>query len=82
MHIIEEKVITIIKEITLAEVDVIKESNDFIKDFQIDSMRMLELIVKIESGLNISFPDELLLVENFNNFKKIIGNVNECIHDN
>ena len=55
-------------------IDDIKEDSDFVNDLVMDSLDVLELIMKIESRLNISINEEKLDIENLtvNSILKLI----------
>lgn len=48
------------------------ENCDFIQDLGMDSHLFMALIVEIEETFSLNIPDELLLMENFNEFDKIV----------
>ncbi|WEG19161.1 acyl carrier protein (plasmid) [Alkalihalophilus pseudofirmus] len=55
----------------LIEKEVNSESN--LKNEGLDSKRIIQLIVGIESALSIEIDDDDLIVENFSTINKIVG---------
>ena len=41
-------------------------------EYGLDSLKVVELVVELESAIGISFPDENLLAENFENVMAIV----------
>lgn len=48
------------------------ETCDLVEDLGMDSLIFMTLIVELEEVFELNIPDELLLVENFNRFDKIL----------
>lgn len=56
-----------------AEIYVDREMDDLMeaKDYIVDSIQFIQLIVQLEKEFEIEMPDDLLLFENFETFEKI-----------
>ena len=74
---IKQKMIAICMEIFQSfstEMDTI-EYLDFIEDLGMDSITFITLIIEIEANFEITIPDDILPITNFQNFDVIIQNI-------
>ena len=55
----------------------IDEQTDLVRDFNFDSINIIQLIVQIESKFNIEIDDENLLVEKISSYKNLIDIIME-----
>ena len=53
-----EEVIEVISNVTEVEKDMIKEDSNLIKDLEIDSLDLVDLVVEFENKYNFQIPDQ------------------------
>jgi len=74
-----EKIIQIIKEVCKGQIDIpndIKDDENLTFDYGLDSMNYIAIISRIEDEFNIEFPEELLLINNFESVSNIMSTIN------
>ena len=55
------------------------ENTDLIDDLEIDSLGLVDIVVCIEDELNISLPDEFLILDNLRSYSIILEKVQELL---
>lgn len=55
------------------------DNTDLIEDLEIDSLGLVDIIICIEEELNISFPDDFLILDNLCSYSKIVAKVQELL---
>lgn len=80
MEQIENKVIAIISEITEQKND-FYDKNKNIKDYGIDSLGMVNLVMEIENSFNINFSYSNLEISNFDTISNISKMIQRKINE-
>ena len=55
------------------------ENTDLVEDLEIDSLGLVDIIVCIEEELNVSLPDDFLILDNLRSYSKIVDKVQELL---
>ncbi len=83
MGVDKEHVIKILSETISVKVDAfsdIKETDD-LRDWGLDSLKSIDVIVALEDEFNIAIDDDDLLIENFNTVEKILKLIDKYLVD-
>jgi acyl carrier protein len=75
--ICEKDIILILAELLKIDPVLLKNDSHLIEDFHLESIKILSLIMMLESKYNITFNDEELSVEMFQTPKSLTRLVNE-----
>lgn len=54
------------------KIDMIDENTDLVRDFNFDSINIVELVVAIENNFDIEIDDENLLIEKLSPYKELV----------
>lgn len=76
----EERVVDILLEITANQYskEIVKISN-YEQEMIIDSLQVVELVVKLENEFNIQIEDEDLSIDNFSSYDSIVSLVKRLV---
>lgn len=79
MDEIKSKIIDLVASCSEIEIEKEKLADDtnLITELGIDSIKMVEFIVKIETTFGVNIPDDMMLGENFSTINKTIEIVRE-----
>lgn len=77
MDNIIERIITILNNVNIDNINMENIETDFITENNIDSITFIEIIIYIEEEFDILVPDEYLLAEKLNTISKIANLVAE-----
>lgn len=82
MDISSEKVLEVINQ--LMEGNKINESNmnESLPAYNIDSLKFIQIIVLLEETFNIEFPDDSLIMDQYETFGSIVDMVKKIVKKN
>lgn len=63
------------------DVSVINENTDLIKDFNFDSINIIQLVVELESTFDIEIDDDNLLMERLSTYKSLVEIVHNSLNE-
>lgn len=63
------------------DINDINETTDLVRDFNFNSISLIQLVVNIESAFNIEIDDENLLFEKLSPYKGLINIIKEKLNN-
>ena len=58
------------------------DDETLLREVGINSLSFIKIAVEIENRFNVSFPEEKLLLDEFDNFRSLLDYVSELINSN
>lgn len=73
-----EKFIQVVENMGICLLDVYEHEDIDLREYVVDSIQFISLIVSVEKAFGFQFPDELLLYDNLKSFNAFVDIIENC----